>query len=197
MAKKLESTLANMILSLVLISMVMSAALALVYLKTKGPIEAALRQKEIDAVKQVMPDFDSDLEAGKIEKDGVVLYQVSRQNKLVGYAIKTYTDKGFGGHVEIMAGFLPDGSINKVLVLQHKETPGLGTKMTDPKFSNQFLKKNPADFILKVKKDGGQVDAITAATVSSRAYCDALQRAFNTLEAIKDTVSVNQEHKSL
>jgi Na+-translocating ferredoxin:NAD+ oxidoreductase subunit G len=192
MAKKLESTLTNMILSLVMISMVMSAALAFVYLKTKGPIEAAQRQKETDAVKQVLPEFDSDLEAGKLEKDGVVIYQVSKHNKLVGYAIKTYTDKGFGGHVEIMAGFLPDGSINKVTVLQHKETPGLGNKMTDPKFGDQFLHKNPANFVLKVKKDGGQVDAITAATVSSRAYCDALQRAFNTLETIKDTINLKQ-----
>jgi electron transport complex protein RnfG len=64
--------------------------------------------------------------------------------------------------------------------------------MTDPKFSDQFINKNPASFILKVKKDGGQVDAITAATVSSRAYCDALQRAFIALEAINDSISANQ-----
>lgn len=192
MAKKLESTLINMTLSLVLISMVMSAALGFVYLKTKGPIEAASRQKEIAAIKQVLPEFDSDPSAGKTEKDGVIVYQVSKQNKLVGFAIKSFTDKGFGGHVEIMAGFLPNGSINKVVVLINKETPGLGTKMTDPKFSDQFLGKNPADFILKIKKDGGKVDAITAATVSSRAYCDALQRAFNTLKVLSDSLSVKQ-----
>jgi electron transport complex protein RnfG len=76
-------------------------------------------------------------------------------------------------------------------VLSHKETPGLGTKMTEPRFSSQFLGKNPEDFTLKVKKDGGQVDAITAATVSSRAYCDAIQRAFNTLKSINDTITLN------
>jgi electron transport complex protein RnfG len=107
----------------------------------------------------------------------------------VGYAVKTYTDKGFGGHIELMAGFLPDGSIHNVLVLQHKETPGLGTRMTDAKFSNQFLGKNPATYALRVKKDGGEVDAITAATVSSRAYCDALERGFNTLIQAGDTIS--------
>jgi len=111
---------------------------------------------------------------------------------MVGFAIKSFTDKGFAGHIEIMAGFLPDGSINKVVVLSHKETPGLGTKMTEPNFSNQFLGKNPTDYRLKVKKDGGQVDAITAATVSSRAYCDALQRAFDTLNAISDSLLINQ-----
>jgi len=189
MAKKLESTLMNMILSLVLISMTMSATLAFVYLKTREPIEAAARQKEIDAIKQVLPEFDSDPNQSKSVQNGVVVYRLSRQNQPVGYAIKTYTDKGFGGHVELMAGFLPDGSINKVTVLTHKETPGLGTKMADPKFSNQFIGKNPLSFTLKVRKDGGQVDAITAATVSSRAYCDALQRAYDTFVNVNDSIS--------
>ena len=62
--------------------------------------------------------------------------------------------------------------------------------MTDPKFSEQFLGKNPDTFILKVKKDGGQVDAITAATVTSRAYCDALQRASNTLKSVNDSIDL-------
>ena len=189
MVKKLESTLVNMVLSLVLISMVMSAALAFVYIKTKGPIEAAARQKEIDAIKQVLPPFDSDPATAKTENDGMVIYQLSNQNKPVGYAVKTYTDKGFSGHIEMMAGFLPDGSIYNVSVLQHKETPGLGTKMSDQRFSKQFLGKNPADFTLRIKKDGGQVDAITAATISSRAYCDALQRAFDMLSLYSDTIT--------
>jgi electron transport complex protein RnfG len=192
MAKKLESTLINMILSLVLISMTMSAALGFVYLKTKGPIETASKQKEMEAIKEVLPEFDSDPLSNIIEKNGVMIYQAAKADKMVGFAIKSFTDKGFAGHIEIMAGFLPDGSINKVVVLSHKETPGLGTKMTEPNFSNQFLGKNPTDYRLKVKKDGGQVDAITAATVSSRAYCDALQRAFDTLNAISDSLLINQ-----
>ena len=81
-----------------------------------------------------------------------------------------------------MAGFKPGGTIVNITVLEHKETPGLGTKMAEPKFKDQFMDKNPAEFSLKVKKDGGPVDAITAATISSRAFCDALQRASNTLQ---------------
>jgi Na+-translocating ferredoxin:NAD+ oxidoreductase RnfG subunit len=76
MAKKLESTLKNMILSLVFISMGMSAALAFVYMKTKGPIEAAARQKETNAVKQVMPEFDNDPASSKSENDGIVIYRI-------------------------------------------------------------------------------------------------------------------------
>lgn len=192
MDKKLESTLINMILSLVLISMTMSAALGFVYLKTKGPIEAASLQKELNAIQEVLPEFDSDPVSGKMIKEGVVVYRLSKENQPVGFAVKSYTEKGFAGHVELMAGFLPDGTIHKITVLTHKETPGLGTKMTDPKFSDQFLGKNPADFSLKVKKDGGEVDAITAATVSSRAYCDAVQRAYNTLKMINDSISGKQ-----
>ncbi len=189
MAKRLESTLFNMLASLVLISITMSAALALVYLKTKEPIETAAMKKELEAMSQVLPPFDSDPQANMFEENGVVVYPVNQQDELVGYAIKTYTENGFGGRIELMAGFLPDGTISGVSVLQHKETPGLGTKMTDPGFKEQFTGKNPGDFTLKVKKDGGMVDAITAATISSRAYCDALQRAYNVLMQNTDAVS--------
>jgi electron transport complex protein RnfG len=192
MAKKLESTLVNMILSLVFISMTMSAALGFVYLKTKAPIEAASKQKELSAIQQVVPAFDGDPLSNVTRIDGLTIYHLSKDSKPVGFAIKTFTDKGFSGHFEMMAGFLPDGTINRVVVLNHKETPGLGTKMTEAKFSDQFLGKNPGEYSLKVKKDGGQVDAITAATISSRAYCDALQRAFDKLNVVRDSISVNQ-----
>jgi electron transport complex protein RnfG len=192
MSKKLESTLLNMVLSLVVISMVMSATLAFVYEKTKGPIETAAKQKEINAIKQVMPEFDNDPATAKTEKDGVVIYRLTKGTNLVGYAVKSYTEKGFAGHAEMMAGFLPNGKIYNIIVLQHRETPGLGTKMAEPFFKKQFIGKNPAIFKLRVKKDGGQVDAITAATVSSRAYCDALQRAFENIKAFTDSSSVQK-----
>jgi len=117
---------------------------------------------------------------------------MTRKNEPVGYAVKTFTNKGFGGHAEMMAGFLPDGRIYNIIILQHRETPGLGTKMAEPYFSKQFMGKNPATFKLRVKKDGGQVDAITAATVSSRAYCDALQRAFDNIKSFADSTSVQK-----
>ena len=188
MAKKLESTLRNMFLSLTLISMVMSAALTFVYLKTKGPIELASRQKEINAIKQVSPDFDNDPIPEAMAVDGVTIYPVKKQNEPAGFAVKTFSDKGFSGHIELMAGFNIDGTINNITILQHKETPGLGTKMADPKFLTQFLGKDPGSFKLKVKKDGGQVDAITAATISSRAFCDAMQRAYDACNKAADSL---------
>ncbi len=109
----------------------------------------------------------------------LIIIRHNKEGQTVGYAVKTYTDKGFSGHFTLMVGFKPDGTINNVAVLDQKETPGLGNKMKEPRFKDQFIDKNPGKFILKVKKDGGQVDAITAATISSRAFCDAVQRAYD------------------
>jgi len=178
MAKKLESNLRNMILSLMIISVVMSAALGYVYLLTKGPIEVANKQKEVSAITLVLPPFNNDPTIEMKMIDGLTFYEGKFDSKLVGVAVKTFTDKGFAGHIEFMVGFLPNGTIHKTMVLVHKETPGLGSKMTNPKFKDQFDGKNPEGYKLKVKKDGGQVDAITAATISSRAYCDGIQKAY-------------------
>lgn len=182
--KKLESTLLNMVLSLFLISAVMAGALAIVYSLTKEPIAQADIKTVNEAVKAVVPEFDNDpsQEAYKVALEGsvdsLVFYPATKAGQLVGTAVSTFTDKGFSGRFTVMVGFLPDGSINNSKVMIHKETPGLGSKMSDAKFHDQFNGKNPASMKLQVKKDGGDVDAITAATISSRAYCDAIARAY-------------------
>jgi len=175
---KLESNLKNMVLSLVFISMGMSAALGYVYLLTKEPIENAIRQKEVNAVKMVLPEFDNDPVKEMQTIEGLTFYPASKNGKIVGCAVNTFTDKAFSGSFTLMVGFLSDGSINKSMVLDQKETPGLGTKMKDAKFYSQFENKKIINE-LKVKKDGGDVDAISAATITSRAYCDAINKAYN------------------
>ena len=203
---KLESNLKNMVLSLVLISMGMSAALGYVYVLTKGPIEKANKEKEVEAVKMVLPDFDNDPVKDMKEIDGLFFYPASKGGQTVGYAVNTFTDKAFSGKFTLMVGFLPDGTINKSMFLDQKETPGLGTKMKEPKFYKQFEGKNPAIFKMMVKKDGGEVDAISAATISSRAYCDAINKAYQLFmkefkkdaQIVKDStslVNVNETNK--
>lgn len=159
----------------------MAAALGYVYSITKDPIEKAKLEKVNSAIKQVVPVFDNDpgLEKIVIEEGRLILFPAKNGDELVGVAVQTYTEKGFSGYFSIMVGFLPDGTINKTMVLDQKETPGLGSKMSEPAFSNQFNTKNPDSFKLSVKKDGGDVDAITASTITSRAYCDAITRAYN------------------
>lgn len=176
---KMKSTLKNMVLSLSLISMAMVAGLGFVYSLTKGPIEMADKQKEISAVKDVLPPFDNNPITFKKEIEGLTFYTATEKGQFVGCAVKTFTKKGFSGRFDLMVGFKPDGSINKIVVLEQKETPGLGAKMNDSKFKDQFNDKNPATFSLKVKKDRGQVDAISAATISSRAFCDGVQKAYD------------------
>jgi electron transport complex protein RnfG len=184
---KTESTLKNMVMSLTLIALVASACLGFVYELTKEPIALSVLNKKLDAIKQVVPEFDNNpnnemyrLPTG--EGDSLEIYPAKKNGEIVGYAVNTYTTKGFSGNISLITGFKTDGTIVNISVLEHKETPGLGSKMTDPGFSDQFTGKNPAEFMLKVKKDGGAVDAITAATISSRAFCDAVQRAYNTLQ---------------
>ncbi len=190
---KMQSTLKNMALSLTLISLCASAALGFVYEFTKEPIEISLLNKKLDAIKQVVPEFTNNpneemfmLPTG--EGDSLEVYPARKGEEIVGYAVRSYTNKGFSGYIGFMVGFRPDGTIININVLEQKETPGLGTKMVPdgtpdkPSFKDQFNEKNPATFALRVKKDGGPVDAITAATISSRAFCDGVQRAYNAFE---------------
>ena len=175
---KLGSSLKNMILCLFLISLLMSAALGIVYTITKEPIKRSDKKAEIAALKEVLPAFDNDPTKDVKEIEGLTYYIGRQSGKIIGYAIKTFTDKGFAGHFELMVGILPDGSIAKIAVLTQKETPGLGDKMTT-NWKDQFNGKNPKEFKLLVKQDGGDVDAITASTISSRAFCDATQKAYD------------------
>ncbi len=191
MASKRESNFVNMVVTLFIVAAVSALALGSVYSVTKKPIEMAQKKKLENAIKVVLPDFD-DLKTEKVPDgdgpDSLIFYIGKKDGKIVGTAVKTYTMKGFSGLVELMVGFKPDGTINNTSVLSMKETPGLGDKMEASKsdFSQQFKGKNPATFKLKVKKDGGDVDAITAATISSRAFCDAVKRAYDTFKDEKN-----------
>lgn len=184
MAKK-ESTLINMLVALIMVTLVASTALGFVYQVTKEPIAAAKLAKKLDAIQKVVPVFDNDpnAEEYKMAVDGDTLhfYPAKNNGELVGTAIETFSNQGFTRIIKVMVGISPDGIIHDVAVLDHGETPGLGDKMERKKsdWSTQFQNKNPKEFNISVKKDGGDIDAITASTISSRAFCDAVNRAYN------------------
>lgn len=199
---QLPSTMPNMIIVLTLICALMGATLSAVYLLTKPKIDSIAVIKEQAAVAKVLPDFDNDpsaqvrwfdqngheLDVSKPENGPLALiraYPASKDGQLVGVAVKSFSDKGYSKRITLMTGFAADGSIIGIKVMDQSETPGLGTKMKEPAFQNQFKEKNPATFKLAVKKDGGDVDAITAATISSRAVCDALNRAYTAFGEVK------------
>jgi electron transport complex protein RnfG len=182
MGKK-KSTFLNMMLSLLTITLISGLALGFVNDLTIGPIAKAKLERKISALKLVLPKFDNNpVEELKLvrweqSKDSIEIYPAFFKDVFVGVAIVGSSEKGFSGLVKIMVGFDPDGEIKNIAVLDQKETPGLGTKMKDEKFIQQYKNKNPDLFNLKVTKDGGEVDALTGATISSRAFSEAVQMA--------------------
>ena len=187
MGKKIESTFLSMTLTLLIVTVVAAFSLGGVYNLTFEKIEETKRIKKENAIKKVVPEFTK-LKSFMVKPndatDSLEFNKAYNGDKFLGTAVATYTDIGFSGRFKIMVGFSPDGKIINTAVLEHKETPGLGDKMDASKsdFPNQFMDKDPSKYNLKVTKDGGDVDAITAATISSRAFCDAVNRAYITFE---------------
>ena len=181
-----KDTLINMFVALFVICIVSGGVLGVVYNATKEPIAAAETAKKTEAIKNVLPEFNELKETmvmSALEDVEIPFYLAyDADNNFIGAAVETFTNKGFSGNISLMVGILADGTLKNISVLQHAETPGLGSKMTEPTFKDQFNGKKADSFNIKVKKDGGDVDAITAATISSRAFCDAVNRALLTFE---------------
>jgi len=193
MSKK-ESTLLNMILSLLVVTLVAGLSLGFVNDLTKGPKAKAKLERKINALKLVLPTFDNNpvtdiikIKLGPV-KDSVELYPAFSENNFKGVAIVGSSNKGFSGLIKLMVGFTTEGTIKNIVVLDHKETPGLGTKMKDEKFIQQYRDKNPSDFNLKVTKDGGKIDALTGATISSRAFSESVQMAYEVFVSNNETI---------
>ncbi len=180
-----ESNFKNMVLCLTAICLVCSALLAVVYAVTKEPIDAAAQKKTADAISLVLPAFTDAPEEAVVTLDGTsyTYYTATTDSEPVGYAIIS-SSSGFGGTLQVMVGVTVDGVIYNTSVLSQSETPGLGAKCVDPAFSGQFQNFDPRANTLSVKKDGGDVDAITAATITSRAYCKALNTALEIYNSI-------------
>lgn len=168
-----------------LVTFIASAAVGAVYQLTEKPIAEATQTKTTNAIAAVLPKFSELLEPKEIELDGGVLriHEAKDGDAVVGYAVETFSKSGFGGEIDLMVGFNADKTINDIAVISHNETPGLGDKILPAKsdFSVQFQGKDPSTFKLSVTKDGGEVDAITASTITSRAYCDAVNRAYQAI----------------
>ena len=185
-----QSSFKNMTVCLFAICLVCSALLAGVYALTKEPIDAAAKAKNEAAIKEVLPETASAIEEERtVEMDGVtytynLAYDAS--GNTVGCAINVST-LGFGGPIVIKVGFDMNGVICNTKVLSQAETPGLGAKCVEPAFSGQFKGFDPAEKKLSVKKDGGDVDAITASTITSRAYADGLATAVKVFQTIGQT----------
>ena len=186
--KKLESSLLNMTLVLTLVAVVMGGILAFVNHLTEGPIEEQKAKALADGIKTVMVCNDLVVAEPVEVKQNIdgkehtfLIYNVKdAQGKDLGAAVQSAT-MGFGGDLKVLVGFNPEGNILGYTLLEHAETPGLGAK-ADQWFQKgqkgDIIGKSPAE-PLTVSKDGGQVDAITASTITSRAFLKAVNNAYN------------------
>ena len=206
--KKLSSTLPHMVLSLTLICLVMAAILGLMNHVTAGPIKDAETKAKNEAIKNVVPEFDNNpmqtVDSIAVEgfADKFAYYTAKKGEQTVGYAIECYTDKGFSGRIDLMIGFDMADHLVNFSVLKHAETPGLGAKIqewfTTPAKQEGNIQdvRNldmQANSPLMVTKDGGKVDAITAATISSRAFIDAVSGAYRAYQQIKGVTAADAQ----
>lgn len=190
--KKLESSLTNMLLVLTAVAVVMGGILAYVNHLTEGPIAEQKKLTLDNGIKTVMVCNDLVVAYPVEVKQNVdgkeltyIIYQVKdAQGQDLGAAVES-TTMGFGGDLKVLVGFNPEGQILGYTLLEHAETPGLGAKA-----DQWFQKGQKGDIIgkdpkepLTVSKDGGQVDAITASTITSRAFLKAVNQAYNAYKA--------------
>lgn len=187
-----KSTLRNMTVCLTAVCLICAAILGVVYAVTFDPIEQA-NQKALQAsLSKVLPE-GSDIQTtpSTVEMNGAQYdcFECTKDGQTVGYAVKS-TTIGFGGPLSIMVGVLSDGTVYNTSVLSHSETPGLGAKCTDDEkfLANWSLESRKANGkkldVIKVRKDGGDVDAITASTITSRAYSLAVSNAVEIVKSL-------------
>ncbi|MBR4810050.1 MAG: RnfABCDGE type electron transport complex subunit G [Bacteroidales bacterium] len=178
-----KSNLVNMALSLTAVCLVCSALLGGVYAMTSGPIAEAQAAKTAASIARVLPEFSVQPELKSVEAGGVEYsyYDVPGSGIAVISSVA-----GFGGPLTLMVGIDGSGLVVNSVVLSHSETPGLGAKCTtETSFIDQFKGWDPAARKLAVRKDGGEVDAITASTITSRAYTAAIANAYNVYLKLK------------
>lgn len=184
-AKK-ERSLASLVIVLGVICLVVAALLGIVNNVTAGPIAANNEKTVQDSLKVVMPadsyekvDYtggDVTLDNGKVVSI-VAVYKAGDE----GYVVESLAPGGFNGNIDMMAGVDNDGAITGIAIISHGETSGLGSKATDPEWQAQFAGLSGS---VSVSKDGGQIQAITGATITSRCVCNGVNAAFAVVESL-------------
>jgi electron transport complex protein RnfG len=202
---KLKSSYKNMLVSLLLICLLAAGLLAKVNDMTEAPIADAKALKLEEAIKNVVPAFDNNpvAESYKVATDSgdsLLVYPAKKGDDIVGFAVNSYSNNGFSGNIQVMVGFDTQNTIVNYAVLSHAETPGLGSQMVDwfkpqvQEFSlieklfgfqvkqseanSSIIGKNPTTTKFEVTNDGGDIDAISASTITSRAFLEAVRRAY-------------------
>ena len=188
-AKK-QPGMASLVIVLAAICLVSAAVLGLINSVTVGPIAANTEKTVQESLRTVMP-IDGDYEDVTDQYSGdpvtvevtgsVVPIKAVYKAGDEGYVVESLSPNGFGGALDMMAGIDNDGNVTGIAIISHSETSGLGSKSTDPEWQAQF---RGLSGVVSVTKDGGQVEAITGSTITSRAVCDGVNAARLVVESL-------------
>lgn len=178
--------------SLTAICIISGALLAFVYGATAERIEAVSQMRTAAAAAEVLPAHDRIADAIEVQHNNMMfLFRPAyrEDGSAVGYAVQFATSAGYGGEIRMMLGIDTEGTTTGLAILSgHKETPGLGAKITESSFLQAFRDKPLTTTNWRVSKDGGEIDEITAATISSRAVAEAVQQAAAAFDANRLTL---------
>lgn len=186
----MKSTFGRMALSLCGLCVAAGGVLALVSSVTSGPIADAAQKARLEAIGAVLPEFSNNPADDAGEYGGLMVYRATdSRGNYAGAAVESYSDKGFSGRIRILAGFDSTGTLWDYRVLEHSETPGLGSRMEtwfrDPDKEERRVTGRREDN-LRVRADGGDIDGISGATISSRAFLEAINKARQALMLMQE-----------
>jgi electron transport complex protein RnfG len=188
--------LAKMVLVLTAICAVAALALSQVYAVTKEPIAKAKRAEKLAAIKAVLPAYDNEPDRDAIEISGRTYYRGTNNSVPVGFAFAAVSRDGYSGDIKVMVGVDIAGDISGLIILDHKETPGLGQKIEAEKWRDKVIwkddakttRRNLANTKWNVVKDGGEIDQISGATISPRAVVDSVHKGLEDFDKSKDAL---------
>lgn len=180
-----KDSMAGMIVSLGIITVAAGALLGGADALTHDAVEAAQDASRVNALTEVLPEFDNnpvaEMALVRVGEDSVAVYPAKMSGRNVGNAVEITAHNGFSGDISLMFGFDSLGVVSGYTVLAHGETPGLGARMgewfRDSVGSRSVIGCDPLTQNITVAKDGGEIDGITAATITSRAFLGALNDA--------------------
>lgn len=176
----------RLVIALTLIAAISGAILATVEKMTREPIAEQRRLQMVKALSAVLPEFDNSPDQDSVtltigsDRQGnprpITFYRGRQEQQLVGTAFQVIAPDGYSGNIAIMIGVRPDQTLHAIEILTHAETPGLGDKIVEPWYKQMFADKSLSNSDWRVKKDGGEFDQLTGATISARAVVNAVQR---------------------
>ncbi len=197
----MKGGMARLILVLGAICFASGFGLAMVYEITKEPIAYQKKLEVIRSLAAVLPGLEIDPDsqyrdlAGK-DGDTVRVFRSEDGDGVVGVAFQVIAPDGYSGNIYIMMGVLPDGTLGGIEILSHAETPGLGAPITEERWKGIFKGRSLENTDLRVKKDGGDIDQMTGATISPRAVTGAVKKGLEWFRDNRDNILSAEEASS-